>query len=288
MNDNRNGDELAGRILRHEDPYRLPILGMTALFALMLPALIAAIVASQPTPPPPTWATWSDVADRLGVEPISIASGQATFKATCAVCHGPEGKGIPRLGKPLRNNPFVQQHSSEELVQFIKVGRAPTDPENTTGAAMPPLAGQPSLKERRIENVVAFLRTMQDPSEPPADMSEWIVEAPAPSGEGGETAMLGGVGHDAFVASCSACHGASGEGIEGLGKALDDSPFVASKTDKELINFIKQGRPIWDPENTTGLDMPPKGGNPALSDEQLQQIIQYLRALHEAPADATS
>jgi len=47
-----------------------------------------------------------------------------------------------------------------------------------------------------------------------------------------------------------------------------------------LIGFIKSGRPIWDAANTTGLDMPPKGGNPALSDEDLRKIVAYIRALH--------
>lgn len=281
MNHNESSSQTRGRLVEPRDPYRLPILGMTLLFMLVLPALITVIVTTEPAPTPPTWARWETVADRLGVDPISIESGQATFKATCAVCHGPEGKGIPRLGKPLRNNPFIQDHTNDELAQFIEVGRAPTDPENTTGAAMPPRAGQPLLKERRIRNVVAFLRTMQDPDEPLADMSQWIVERPTSAGDGDGKTMLSGVGHDAFIASCSACHGASGEGIEGLGKPLADSPFVEAKTDKELINFIKQGRPIWDPANTTGLDMPPKGGNPALSDEQLQQIVDYLRALHD-------
>ena len=71
-------------------------------------------------------------------------------------------------------------------------------------------------------------------------------------------------------------------------KALADSAFVASKTDAELAAFVKQGRPIWDPDNTSGIDMPPKGGNPALSDGELAEIITYIRSLQEesSPGDA--
>ena len=49
--------------------------------------------------------------------------------------------------------------------------------------------------------------------------------------------------------------------------------------DDELLTFIKTGRPIWDAENTTGIDMPPKGGNPALNDDDIVAIIAYIRSL---------
>ncbi|MCE7967273.1 MAG: hypothetical protein DYG94_00805 [Leptolyngbya sp. PLA3] len=82
-----------------------------------------------------------------------------------------------------------------------------------------------------------------------------------------------------FVASCSSCHGADGGGVEGLGKSLKDSEWAKGKSDDELLAFIKQGRPIWDAENTTGIDMPPKGGNPALTDEDIRAIIKHIRTL---------
>jgi disulfide bond formation protein DsbB len=46
-----------------------------------------------------------------------------------------------------------------------------------------------------------------------------------------------------------------------------------------MLTFIKTGRPSGDPLNTTGVDMPPKGGNPALSDEQILDIVAYIRTL---------
>jgi disulfide bond formation protein DsbB len=36
---------------------------------------------------------------------------------------------------------------------------------------------------------------------------------------------------------------------------------------------------MWDPLNTTGIDMPGKGGNPALTDDNILAIIAYLRTL---------
>ncbi|MFO7664122.1 MAG: cytochrome c [Chloroflexota bacterium] len=80
---------------------------------------------------------------------------------------------------------------------------------------------------------------------------------------------------------CIACHGPDGSGVEGLGKPFTTSDFTASLSDEELLAFIKIGRPMSDPLNTTGVDMPPKGGNPALTDEQILDIIAYIRSLHE-------
>lgn len=85
------------------------------------------------------------------------------------------------------------------------------------------------------------------------------------------------VGQTLFSQTCSACHGPTGQGIQNLGKDLTVSQFVAGQTDTELIAFIKVGRGSTDPLNTTGIDMPPKGGNPALNDEDLQNIVAYLR-----------
>jgi disulfide bond formation protein DsbB len=82
-----------------------------------------------------------------------------------------------------------------------------------------------------------------------------------------------------LFASCAACHGIDARGIPNLGKDLVDSEFVHSMTDEDLLTFIKTGRPIWDPMNTTGIDMPVRGGNPMLTDDDLLAIIAYVRSL---------
>jgi mono/diheme cytochrome c family protein len=104
------------------------------------------------------------------------------------------------------------------------------------------------------------------------------------SSSASESASLGGDashGEELFNQTCIACHGAGGIGIENLGKNMVTSEFIRGKTDADLRDFIKTGRPIGDPDNTTGVDMPPKGGNPALSDEDLADIIAYIRTLQK-------
>ena len=82
-----------------------------------------------------------------------------------------------------------------------------------------------------------------------------------------------------FDGTCISCHGPDAKGIQGLGKDLTISEFVKSQSDAELVSFIQKGRPASDPANTVGVDMPPKGGNPALSDLDILNIVAYMRSL---------
>jgi mono/diheme cytochrome c family protein len=84
-------------------------------------------------------------------------------------------------------------------------------------------------------------------------------------------------GQALFRSSCSSCHGLDARGILGVGKNLSDSEFVDGLSDAALHEFIIRGRSLWDPDNTTGVEMPPRGGNPALSSDDLDHIIAYLR-----------
>jgi mono/diheme cytochrome c family protein len=108
--------------------------------------------------------------------------------------------------------------------------------------------------------------------------------SPQDSGSGGAAqASIGDVeaGKELFAGTCSACHGPGGEGVPGLGKDMTTSEFIAGKTDDELVAFVKVGRDPSDPLNTTGVAMPPKGGNPALSDDDLYDIVAFIRTLHK-------
>lgn len=91
-------------------------------------------------------------------------------------------------------------------------------------------------------------------------------------------------GSGIFQSTCVACHGFDGRGIPGLGKNLIDSEFIHGLTDAELLSFIIAGRDISDPLNTTGVPMPARGGNPTLTDDQINAIIAYLRSQASAPS----
>jgi mono/diheme cytochrome c family protein len=107
--------------------------------------------------------------------------------------------------------------------------------------------------------------------------------ANAPAAPDTETAAVSTgdpvAGEQLYMQSCSACHGPDAQGIPSLGRSLVQTEFFATHNDQELLDFVKQGRPATHPDNEAGVDMPPKGGNPALTDEQILDIVAYLRSL---------
>ncbi len=83
------------------------------------------------------------------------------------------------------------------------------------------------------------------------------------------------------MVTCPSCHGADAKGVQGLGKDMTTSAFIKGLSDAELVEFIKLGRPVDDPLNTTGIPMPAKGLNMALSDDEILAIVQFIRSLSE-------
>jgi mono/diheme cytochrome c family protein len=95
------------------------------------------------------------------------------------------------------------------------------------------------------------------------------------------------VGQQVFIATCATCHGFQAQGLPHQGAPLRTSTFIASHDDRALIEFIKQGRPAKDPGNASGVAMPPRGNNPAISDARLADVVAFLRQV-QAEAKAES
>jgi disulfide bond formation protein DsbB len=228
----------------------------------------------------------------LGIVPVGAAAhGRDLFITICVACHGPSGTGMAGLGKNLVESDFVAALGDEGLVQFLIEGRPDARP-----VAMPPRAGREDLTGEDLQDLAVYLRGLQDPRRLP--------ELPAPQlalGKSSESEMAGfldAAGGDAelaeyiangarlFGSTCIACHGPGGVGLKGNGKALRQNTFVQSLDNDGLLAFIKSGRSPSDPANTTGIQMPSRGGNPALSDDDLLDIIDYLRTLQGAQASA--
>jgi disulfide bond formation protein DsbB len=106
-----------------------------------------------------------------------------------------------------------------------------------------------------------------------------VVLTGACGGGGGGGGSDVAAGHEAFKKTCAVCHGPNAEGMPKLGKDLHNNEFVKSQSDDALLQFIIEGRPATHPDNTQGVDMPPRGGNPALTDDDIRLIIGYMRSI---------
>ena len=122
----------------------LPLI-FSALAALVITGACGAPAGPPPTPTPRG----------------SAAKGKQVFATTCTACHGPDAKGLPNLGRNLHANEFVKGLSDDDLVKFIKTGRPASDPKNTSKVDMPPKGGNPAVKDSDLDDLVAFLRSLQ-------------------------------------------------------------------------------------------------------------------------------
>ena len=80
-----------------------------------------------------------------------------------------------------------------------------------------------------------------------------------------------------YSQTCITCHGPRGHGMPKQGTNLRSSKFIAEHTDEQIVAFLRQGRLAEDPENQMGILMPARGGNQALDDASLANIVAFLR-----------
>lgn len=81
-------------------------------------------------------------------------------------------------------------------------------------------------------------------------------------------------GQAVYAQTCIACHGADGKGaIPGV-KDFTAMDGPLSKSDTELVTNVSQG--FQSPGSF--MAMPPKGGNPTLTEIDVRAVLAYLRA----------
>jgi mono/diheme cytochrome c family protein len=86
-------------------------------------------------------------------------------------------------------------------------------------------------------------------------------------------------GKTLFQTTCVGCHGVDARGTALIVKNLVGGKFARTSTDDAMVSLIRTGRPADDPVNVARIAMPPRGGKPELSDDNLKDIVLYLRSL---------
>lgn len=183
--------------------------------------------------------------------------GETLYGSFCAACHGPVGQGMQYAGTtvfPAIGNPdFLALASDAFIRETVRQGRP--------GRRMPAWASPTGLRDDEIERVVAYVRELGGvrPETDPKPV-RWVAGDPA-------------VGEDLFTRYCESCHGAKGIGKEG--PALGNPVLLSTATDTYLFETVKRGR-----RGTTmeGFNRP-SPTRPALSDEEIEAVITYLRGL---------
>ena len=185
-----------------------------------------------------------------------IQTGEKLYQQNCMICHQADAIGKPGMAPSLTNKELLANASDKFFLNTIRDGR--------TGTGMPPFA---HLNQDNIKAIIAFLRSH---TEEPNRAAE--VDA-QPDAHGDPR-----LGKQWFEQICATCHGVNGDGYVagGTGTAIGKSGFLDKASDGFIRTTIKEGR-----SNTRMLSFSGADGLANLSDQEIDDIIVYLRSLRK-------
>ena len=173
-----------------------------------------------------------------------ISRGRELYLSNCLVCHGPEGNRIP--GISLASAEYYTKVGDGQLLSAINGGKG----------VMPAFgAGESSSGTMGVPDFIAMLSYLKSW----AGLRATTAVAIASSGT---------EGRELYLANCTACHRADGNGVPGV--QLLSKEFLTRETDDTLIQNITRGNakgmPAW------GIE----AGGPMTKD-QITRIVAYLK-----------
>lgn len=222
---------------------------------------------------------------------FNAATGAKLFASTCAVCHGPEGKGVPGAFPPLQGNPVVNATDPTLHIETVLHGAHGRVIDGKTYAAtMPPFASQ--LSDQDVMEIVDHERsswgnhgpliTAADvaairagkklPATPEKKAAATPAAAAAAPAEFNPTE-----GAKLFASTCAVCHGPEGKGVPGAFPPLAGNPVVNAKDPALHIETVLDGAHgrVIDGKSYAAA-MPPFAGQ--LSDHDVMEIIDHERS----------
>jgi cytochrome c5 len=178
-------------------------------------------------------------------------SGEEIVKTTCAACHQAGAAGAPKLANAAEWAPRIKA-GLNAMVQSVIKGKG----------AMPPKAGDASLTDIEITRAVAFMANQAGGKfkEPAAPR-----EKPAAAQTASAAKPAAAEGKAVYDKVCFACHQQSIAGSPKLGDKEAWAPRLKAGIDGMMQSVIK-GKGA----------MPPKAGNPSLSDPEIRAAVEFM------------
>lgn len=176
-------------------------------------------------------------------------SGEAIVQATCAACHQAGVAKAPRIGNKQDWAEHLK-HGLNGMVQNAIKGKG----------AMPPKGGDASLTEDEIRRAVVHMANQSGASFKAPAAPQPQAQSHADHGKPGAAD-----GKAVYDKVCFACHAQSVAGSPKLGDSAAWAPRVKQGMDA-LVQSVMKGKGA----------MPPKAGNPALSDAEIRAAVDFM------------
>ncbi len=189
-----------------------------------------------------------DVAVTDANAPKVEKSGQQVYDMACAACHATGALNAPKIG---------------DRADWLKRGKNGIDALALAATRghdnMPARGGMAELTDGEFRGAVLYMFNQSG-----GNAKDAKTEAPAAAPAKADA----GKGKSVYEASCVACHAA---GVAGAPKAGDKAAWAPR---------LKSGMPALYASTLKGKNaMPPKGGNMALSDDDVKAAVDYLAGL---------
>jgi cytochrome c5 len=164
-------------------------------------------------------------------------TGEQVYKAVCTNCHQTGVAGAPKLGDKAAWAPRIKEGLNEMVADAIKGVRA-----------MPPRGGDSSLTDEEVARAVVYM----------ANQAGARFKQPAAPSQKAD-------GKRVYETTCSACHATGVAGAPKLGDKAAWAPHLMHGVD-HLVQSALKGKDA----------MPPKGGNPSLSDDEVRAAVEFM------------
>lgn len=191
-------------------------------------------------------------------------TGEEVYKQVCAACHTSGALNAPKFG------------DTAAWAKLIPEGLAGLTKQSIAGIRqMPARGGNPALTDLEMTRAVAYLANSAGAKfkEPPVAPAPAAAAAAAPAATtvaaaapaAAAAAPAGAVdGEAVYKQACSACHAAGAAGAPKSGDKAAWAPRIKKGEDALVASVIK------------GLGiMPPRAGNPSLTDAQIRAAVAY-------------